>query len=300
MTFIKKLKENWKDVLIISLNVLIFLFLGYIFFASTFTIQNSNSFNSRSSMGVANSIAMPSYSSKGIVGNSYSTAGNTIKSMTANINLETYYYNRSKNEIMSLIKENKGYILNENEYTNNENYKTLNLNIKVPSSNLNTFIKSLKSCCKVTSLSINTLDRTKTYNDYQERITRYETQVKKYKVMLQKNITVDEEVKIQNRIDTLENEIAYLQNTLNNINESSKYSKVYLSLYQKKPFFATVDFITLKGSIKGLLEALNAGIIILIYVFGFIIPFLIIFGIYKLIKKSKHITKERSKVKKEN
>ncbi|MCA9460442.1 MAG: DUF4349 domain-containing protein, partial [Nanoarchaeota archaeon] len=164
-------------------------------------------------------------------------------------------------------------------------YRSLNYNFKVPSEKLDLFLGELESYGEVISLNVNTNDQTGSYVDFKSRIERYENQMASYENMLLRgNMDIEDEIKIHKRIDQIEDSIFYLKKNIGSIDEQTLYSDVYLTLKEKESFFAEIDFIGIRDGFKLFLESLEFAIKVIFVLVGFLLPFGIIYMIYRLIK----------------
>ncbi len=271
-------RRNWQTYLVVGLLLLVLLVL----IGNSFTSRSTN-FASETNTRFSKSYPInPAVSYEG----SYYNGEIGEKKITqANIELETENYFGSKNSIINSIKAKKGVILDEGEYKDKDNKKSLYLSAKVPSEELDALLEELKTFADVKSLSINTQDVTKNYGDYSDRLSRYEEQIKKYKDMLKRNISIEDEIKIQNRIDQLEDQTFYLEKRMSEIDDEVNYSKVYITLREKQSILESVDFLGFKESAKLFLNSLNTAFRLVIILIGFLLPFGVIYLIYKLIKR---------------
>ena len=104
--------------------------------------------------------------------------------------------------------------------------------------------------------------------------------------MLKKsNLEIEEEIKIQQRIDSLEDSIFYLNKQISNIDEKVEYSEVYLTIKEKPSILSEIDFLGLKDGFKLFMNSLKSGIQFILSILGFIIPFAITYGVYLIGRK---------------
>ncbi len=270
----KHFKKNWQTYLIIGLLLVLI--------GNFFTYRPFHS-DSENILGISKSYYRDSISN--YKSSYYDGEADEKKITTANINLESENYFNAKNSILNSIKAKEGIILNENEYEDNKGNKNIYINAKVPSNKLNLLLEELKNLAEVKSLNIIIDDVTKSYIDYSDRLNRYKEQIEKYKNMLKRNITVEDEIKIQNRIDQLEDQIFYLKKRVSEIDNDVEYSTLYISLKEKPSILENIDFLGFKDSIKLFLNSLDSAFRLIVGLIGFLLPFGIIYLVYKLIKK---------------
>lgn len=282
-SLLDNIKNHWKNYLIGLLLVLIF-FGGYFnplsISSSSYMTQGFDSVNQRFA-------AESSYFPGHYGSNNAPSVEDRKVTKDANMNLESYEYYESKDKIMSAIESYEGLILSETESENtNRNTMTLSLNVLVDSKSLEVIVEDLKSYAEVKSVNIYTNDVTGSYINYESRLDRYTDQVQKYENMLDRdNLEVSEEIEITQRIDNLENQIYYIEQNQERLLEDISYSNLYISLSEKPNILEETDFLGLRDSVSMFLSALNNGLSFLIKALGFLIPFGVVFLVYKLARR---------------
>ena len=269
----ENLKENW-------LNYSVLLLLIVMFFSSTV-----GSFSdSMSSSGFESTKSMDS---NGIHYDSGFSPNEQNRKITKNGNLmlESDNYDLAKNNILSVSDKYNVIFLRNNEYSDNYDYKNIRLSGKIDALMLEDYLNEIKQFGVIESLEIYSNDVTVSYSSYSERIIRYSNQLLRYESMLLDKITIDEEIKVQQRIDQLEDDLFYLKKDFENLDGRVVYSDVSISLVEEKSIFDEVKFIDFENGFKAFIGSISAALWILVYLFGFLIPFSIIYGFYKLLKR---------------
>lgn len=281
-SIIDNMKKHWKNYVIVLL-VLVVMFNGSI-------VQLGNTLTGGSSMSFAKQESYDSLvSSRAASSFYYEDSGDSLGSVerqvvkNANVNLETSSYESTKSSIKSLTKSHEGLVLWENENKNNDNNMYLSMRVKVNAQELDIYLSEIQGLnVEVNSLSISGNDVTGSYTDYTQRLERYEVQIAKYEEMLKfEKITIEEEVQVQSRIDQLEDQIFYYSNRIENVDEDVAYSEVYISLSEKPSVLDDVGFIGFKDVFKEFISALDSGVRLLLLILGFIIPFGVVYLIYR-------------------
>lgn len=271
----KNLKENWLNYSIFGLLlIMVFGMLGSGF--------NSGGYMAKS---LANDIA---YESSLYGGSRGFVADEVDRKVTknGNLNLESNNYDSDKQNILSISEKYGVLILSNNERIDYEDYRSLSLNGKIDASKLEVYLDEVKKFGEVKYFNVYSNDMTEGYIDYSKRILRYEKQLEKYTLMLEKdNLEVKDEVEVQTRIDQIEDNLFYLKKNFNNLDERVVYSDVLISLNEERSVLDNVDFIDLDSGFKGFMGSLGAAIWVVIYVLGFVIPFVIVYGVYRLFKR---------------
>jgi hypothetical protein len=273
--FIKKLKENWLNYTIL------FLLVVMIFGSSVGNVSSSLSSKSLSMDRAGGYYANEMYYDSGFV----PEAQDRKITKNGNLNLESDKYNLAKENILRVSDIYNVILLKNNEYVNNDNYKRLTLSGKIDSNKLESYLNEIKSFGKVEFFNVYSNDVTESYTNYDERISRYSNQLVKYENMLSDKISVEDEIKIHKRIDNIEDNLFYLKKNFQNLDNRIVYSQVDISLSEEISVLDQVDFINLEEGFKGFVESLGAALWLVIYVLGFVLPFVLVYGVYKLIRK---------------
>jgi len=275
--FIRGLKKNWLNLIVILL--LVVLVVG------SFGLGNiggrsyqSKSLGSNYMYDGIGSQSMDRYESGGFAPEV------EVRKITknANIDFESDHYDSSKAKIMKVSKDFSTIILLNNERKNRKDYRSLNLNVKVDALKLDDYLKELKKSAEVEDFNVYSSDVTGSYVDYTERINRYNIQLEKYVAMLNDDISVEDEIKIQQRIDQIEDNLFWLNKNFGKLEDKIIYSDVRISLSEEMSILDEVDFIDFENGFKGFVESLGASLWFIVYVLGFILPFALVYGIYRL------------------
>ncbi len=274
---IKHIKINWKNYLIAFLAILIFI--GPISYnLSNGLMQNGAVFQATdSSRNMQLSKGISSFESASID----NFAGERKKTKTANGQVKTENYDNSKTELQNILEKYETIILSENENKDSKDYRNFYINVKIDSTKLDNLINDIKNLGDVEYLNINSNDVTENYISYKERISRYEKQITTYENKLNKELEVKFEIEIQRRIDELEDSVFYLKKSFEKLEDRIEYSKLSLSLTEKYSIADEINFTSFSDMWKNFLIALNNALDVFITILGFIIPFGIIFLIYR-------------------
>lgn len=288
MDLINKIKKNWQNFVIGILIVFVF---GFMFI---FSIGLS------SNMVYKNDYVDSQYQTKSLSMNRMaydldlietssvdSGSGIEVRKIikTANLDLESDEFDKTKTDIESIIKNYEVIVLNQNQYSYKQDYRRINYEFKVDSTKLEQFLEDLKKTAEVQNYNVQAEDVTKSYTDYTNRLNRYEEQITRYKEMLISNNDIEEEVEIQKRIDELEDNIFNLKNTLSQIEDKAKFSRVRVDLEEEPSVLAEINFLGFKDGFKLFMTSLESGIEFILAVFGFLLPFGVIYGGYRVTRK---------------
>ncbi|MFW6233435.1 MAG: DUF4349 domain-containing protein [Nanoarchaeota archaeon] len=281
----KHFEKHWKDYLI-GLFVVIILFGGFIALLGNLTI---GSFDKSLNMAESYKGGYTQSSSNYNNNNDDEFAPeieDRIIVRNANVNMESKNYDSSKSSIENSVNVHDVVKITENERKYKSDYRSINYKFKVPADKLDLFISEIEKYGEVSNINIYMLDVTGNYADYTNRLNRYQNQMSSYETMLSKpNLEIEDEIKIQERIDSIENNIFYLQNRIGNLKEDVSYSDVTLNLVEKQTALSEIDFLGLREGFQLFINSVQGAVMTILAIVGFLIPFVICFGIYRGIRR---------------
>lgn len=146
-------------------------------------------------------------------------------------NLET-----AKSRVDTLLMRWQGYYGSE-ALSNNNYQSSYDLTIRIPSRYFELFIAALvKGGGEVQYKSIEARDVTTQFIDLETRLDNKKSYLTRYNQLLQKANTVEEILKIQEKIRRIEEEIESTTGTLRYLSDQVHYSTLQLTLNQEKEF----------------------------------------------------------------
>jgi len=153
-----------------------------------------------------------------------------------NMSLEVNDIHASKQQVDSLLHQNKAYY--SNERFNNSTYEfNYILTLRIPNNHFELFIASLESGnANVTYKEITARDVTNQFIDLEARLTNKKSYLKRYRELLSKAKTIKEILEIQEKIRNLEEELESTAGQLKYLNDQVNFSTLRLVLTQKKDY----------------------------------------------------------------
>lgn len=152
---------------------------------------------------------------------------------TAYINIEVVNIVASRKLIDTTIKTFNGNIVSEN-MQNTESQLSSNINIKVPALQFDKMLAKLATLAKkVDYQNIETQDVTAEYIDVETRLSNGKKVEQTYIKLLQRANTIEDILKIEQKLGEIRTEIESTQGRLKYINNQVSYSTINLSIYQK-------------------------------------------------------------------
>lgn len=279
MDILKHTQKYWKNYVIGFLLVIIVISaLGIL---STSFQSMSSSFDSRAESMIAQQDIMRSSYFPGSGSNAAPQEEERMIAKNANLRVETDSYHESIRKVESLSESHSAIVMSQSENKYNSNYYRAQYSFKVESSKLDTFLDDLQELGELESIIVYSNDVTGVVIDLEKRLERYSAQMSRYEEMLTRGeLTIEDEINIQNRIDSLEQTMSYLQESIQRQEEDVSYSDVSFSLTQKQSLFDELDFLGLKEGLKLFLASLEFGIRFAVSIVGFIIPIALMYGAY--------------------
>lgn len=137
-------------------------------------------------------------------------------------------------EINNFIIEKNGYIEKANHYTNTDNDFRAYYVYKIPTNDLNDLLKVIDSYEETSNKSIETTDITSSYSQVEAKITTLEASLAAYqKLLTDENLTIQEIIAINDKIDEINSELVNLYNQKDNYDENTNYSTIKINYYEK-------------------------------------------------------------------
>lgn len=206
----------------------------------------------------------------------------------ANLDLETRDFDKSSAQIKNLMNENDVVVLTESVSKYKDDYRIAYYNIRIEEDKLDGFLESAKLFGEVLEINVYATDVTESFVDYSDRLERYKLQMQRYEAILEReDLEVSDEIDIQQRMDSLEVSIAYLEKSISEIEKRVEYSSVSVSLKEKPSVLSELDFLGLREGFVVFMGAVENAIKLVLIVVGFLIPFGIVYGVYRLFRRKK-------------
>lgn len=201
------------------------------------------------------------------------------------LTLETLNFEKTRDELDALIKEQKSFIENSNigyrgfEYS--KNYRYGDFSIRVPKENIEEFKLSLKKIGNITNESNSKEDVTKFYQDTKSRLQLVTSKEKRLLELLEKAVKIEDIIAIESELTNTIYEKEMLQKSIKEIDEKIEYTTLSLSLVEVRNFSNTDKadsslFTRLKAAFKDSLFAFKVAIENFIIWLVFALPYLIV------------------------
>lgn len=224
---------------------------------------------------------MHSQSALGGKGLSYSdySYGGQIKTTSVSMEMEIPYgkLEEKKAAVVGKALELGGILLDENTY-NYESYSSAYLSLKVPHNRSKEFETAISKYGKIKHITRRVNDITEYYSNTQERI-KYLEAYRERLLEMQKNASVYDMFQINKELKDVETELQSLKNSLKREQSSVMYDRYYITLQETKHPMKAV-FSSASELARLFFGAVNAGLVVIVAIMGFAVPFLPIIAVY--------------------
>ncbi|QQG38878.1 MAG: DUF4349 domain-containing protein [Candidatus Woesearchaeota archaeon] len=294
-----KLKENWLIVLII-LVVMIF-FLGgssYSYFGG------GQGFGSALTESLGNKIAQVGYPSveRSDVGSYYPHPGygggfapnEKERFVIKNANLVTEVkrgtFFDADSKLKSIVKSSEAFITYEsvNKYDIKvKSYYYGSYQIRVEVSKYEDVLKQLRDIGEIQSFNEDANDVTQTRSDLKTQLEDQRGRLERYKKLYEEATSIADKIELENNIYSVEQEIKYLEDSLNNLDETVQYSTIYLTIQEKRSQYADIVFVKFGDLIARLVASLNSVLSLVFVVLPYAVLAWLIWFVFRKFKKKK-------------
>ncbi len=201
------------------------------------------------------------------------------------MNLETLDFEKTKNELDSLIKKYKSFIDNSNisfrGYEYSKNYRSGDFSIRIPAENLDKFKNEIKNSGNVIYESVNREDVTDFYSDSQSRLKVVEAKEKRLLALLDKATRIEDIIAIESELTNTIYEKEQLEKSLKSVDEKIEYVSLNLNIEEVRNFSNTdrVDSslgLRIKNALKDSIFAFKLAIENFIIWMVFALPYILI------------------------
>jgi hypothetical protein len=276
----EKITDNWLLIVIVLVLLVGFSGIGSIF-------QGVGSVNS---VAIMDSVRQESYSKA--LGGPYYDSGFAPEvadrkiTKTASIGFEVDRGTFTEKEIMlkSLASSSGSLILDQNVNvygSDKKAYSVGSYTLKVDVNKYDSVISQLKNIGEVKSFNENANDITGRYTDVSVEIDVETSRLRRYNEMYSEATSVQDKITLNDRIFDQERTIAYLKDSLKNMDQRIEYTTVYVSINEKKSNYLNIAFVKFSDLIRTLVGSMNS----VLYLFFALLPYAIIIGIVLLIVK---------------
>jgi len=155
---------------------------------------------------------------------------------TAFISMEVANYESSRKKLGHMLTNHKAYIISENLQNSNEMMSN-SINIRVPAELFDRLIAEISKIAKrIDFQNIDSQDITEEYMDIESRLKNKKKVEQSFVKLLRKADSVDDILKIENKLGEIRGEIESAEGRLKFIKHQVEFSTINLTLYQKQEY----------------------------------------------------------------
>lgn len=157
---------------------------------------------------------------------------------TVDLNTETKTFDESIEWLKSYVASFDGII--DSSYVdsgniNDKNYrKNANFNVRIPATKLDSFLSKVGDKLNVTFRQENISDITDEYSDTESRLKSLKIEEESLNAMLKKAKTVEEMIKVEDKLSSVRTEIENITRRLNRFDKQITYSTVHINISEVK------------------------------------------------------------------
>lgn len=212
---------------------------------------------------------------------------------TANIQIEVEgeEYTGAVKELKDIIDRNKGFYTYENEYKSyyaDKEYRTYYITLKVPFDNFEAAAEQLKLIGDVKNYNAYSNDLTTQYMDTKAYLESYQKEKARIEELLGKAEKIEDIIKVEEKLTELQRTIDSYQMQLKNIERVTDYSQITVSIQEKKPVSEAIYQMTgMKTLLRNIIRSFDTLFTFISHIIGWVIGILVVYGIYKWVKRKR-------------
>ncbi|MBN1502512.1 DUF4349 domain-containing protein [Candidatus Woesearchaeota archaeon] len=263
---IKKLQENWLILVII---------LGLFLFSGMKSLFGATASFSREAIGIASyDYAEESMSYKASGGyyaspqmyNNRDFAPDeldrkVVKTVYMSTETKRGEFRQEESKLKNIVSSSGSFIINENVNKYGEKsraYYQGRYTLKVPSTKYDSVVSQLKDIGEVKSFSEDKEDITGSYTNLEIELEVEKERLVRYGSMFDEATDVEDKITLNDRIFDQERRIKYMEDQLENMDQTIDYSTISITLTEKQSEYAEIIFVKFSALVKLLVESFNS------------------------------------------
>lgn len=155
-----------------------------------------------------------------------------IKTADAIIEVEKGQFEKKFEDIKDIAKDFDGHVTNANATRIKGEMTSGTVTMRVPSKEFDGAIAAIKKTGKVNSLNIKTDDVSEEYVDLESRLKNYQSQEAQLLNIMTKAQTVDETLKVQEQLTTVQGEIEVIKGRMQYLDNRVDYSTITVTVQE--------------------------------------------------------------------
>ena len=229
---------------------------------------------------------------------------------TASGDIQTKEYEESYDSLMTILRENGGYVSNSSVsggYTSESGFyfnRSAYMTLRVPVEKYRIFLEATETVGTITNLNEYTDDITSSYIDTEARLKTLKAQESRLLELLSGAEVIGDMIEIESKLSDVRYQIESYQSQMNTFDKLLAYSTVTINLQEvtdialPKDTFDQRIVAATKGSGEAIVDFFKWCVIVLIYLLPFLVVAFIIFLIVRLIIKKTAPRRAKKRAKK--
>ena len=205
---------------------------------------------------------------------------------TGSISIEVSEFDSAAAVVEQLAAAAGGFVSNSNSYITSEGQKRGTITIRVPAVGFDSVLGEIKKLGEVKSTSSSGQDVTEEYIDLEARLTNYKRQEGRFLSILDNATTVEDVLKVEEQLGRVRGEIERIEGRLRYLDNYIDLSTITVSLQEPTPItrkWGLRD--ALSDSVEGFIGMTNALIIFTGSIIPVLIFVLVLFGIFRRLRR---------------
>lgn len=191
----------------------------------------------------------------------------------ANMDISVQKFNKSRDQIQSLVSKDGGYIVNSSFSKNDTGQQTGNVTVRIPEPKFHSFMNQIGRLAEeVKQSNVQGQDVTKQYVDLNARLKAKQEVKNRLNSYLKKAADASDLLKISNQMDQVQQQIEQLKGQMNYLQNHSALATVSISLTESGTKIAGHNDLNLWGEIH---QAFVSSLNLLIHIVSGLVIFFI-------------------------
>ncbi|WEL19572.1 DUF4349 domain-containing protein [Candidatus Nanohalococcus occultus] len=202
---------------------------------------------------------------------------------TYSLDFEAVNIRSAVDDSIGIAEQFGGYSTGENFYNNENGANSASVTLRVPSENVSEFMDELDAKnWKLESKNRNVNDVTERYTELELELENKRQELEKLEELMEDANRTEDLIKIQERMGELRSRIQYLETQLEDIDRRVDYTRISLQFEEPEPITSEFE---LRNSFTDAYRAIFTTISWTIVGIGYLLPFAVLYGVYRAFKR---------------
>ncbi|MFB6241419.1 MAG: DUF4349 domain-containing protein [Candidatus Nanosalina sp.] len=198
------------------------------------------------------------------------------RAISSHISLEVKQVSSAMERIRGLTESYAG----EVDYSSVQKDETDSgdINVRIPKNNYTSYISELEEIGKLESKSINTENLEDRYTELSLELENKRQELQQLEELMNSTDSVENLIKIQERMSELRSRIQYLDNRLSDMDQRIDYVRISINLHEPEPFASEFE---IRDAFVDSYRALLSSIRMIIIGVGYLLPFAVLWLVFR-------------------